>query len=300
MEAWIPMTIAAAALQTVRNGLQKHLKGQLSTTGATFSRFLYAWPLAILYLLLLNQGLGLAIPTPNAEFAMHCAVGGLAQIGGTAALVQLFSYRNFAVGTAYSKTDTVQAALFGIVVLGDAVSAMAGAAILISLVGVIAISTARQTIGLTTVLHQLVGKAALMGLLSGAGFGISAVSYRGAALALGDGDSVTQAALTLVVVLIYQTLLMGGYMRLVDFAQLKAVLCAWPVGIWVGVSGMLGSACWFTAMAMQNAAYVRAVGQVELVFTIAVSALVFREKTTRRELFGILLLILGILLLILS
>lgn len=299
MEIWIPITIAAAALQTVRNGLQKHLKGRLNTTGATFSRFLYAWPLAILYLLLLNLGLGLAIPTPNAEFAVHCAIGGLAQIGGTAALVQLFSYRNFAVGSAYSKTETMQAALFGIVVLGDTVSAMAGAAILVSLTGVIAISTAHQTIGLTSVLRQLIGKPALMGLLSGAGFGISAVSYRGAALALGEGGSVMQAALTLVVVLIYQTLLMGGYMRLVDFAQLKAVLRAWPIGIWVGVSGMLGSAGWFTAMAMQNAAYVRAVGQVELVFTIAVSALVFREKTTRRELLGIVLIVLGILLLIL-
>ena len=300
MELWIPITIAAAALQTVRNGLQKHLKGRLNTTGATFSRFLYAWPLAILYVLLLTGVAGLAVPAPNAGFAVHCLIGALAQIGGTAALVHLFSFRNFAVGTAYSKTETAQAALFGIVVLGDAVSATAAGAILVSLVGVITISTARQKVRLASLFKHLFDKPALMGILSGAGFGIAAVSYRGAALSLGEDSFVMRAALTLAVVLVFQTVVMGAYMRLAEPAQLVAVARAWRVGIWVGLSGMLGSVGWFTAMAIQNASYVRAVGQVELVFTIAVSALLFREKTTRPELFGIVLIVGGILLLVLA
>ena len=300
MELWIPITIAAAALQTVRNGLQKHLKGRLNTTGATFARFLYAWPLAILYVALLIGVAGLTVPAPNAAFAVHCVIGGLAQIGGTVALVHLFSFRNFAVGTAYSKTETAQAALFGMVVLGDGVGAAAAGAIMVSLIGVIAISTARQKVRLATLHKHLFDKPALMGILSGAGFGIAAVSYRGAALSLGDDSFVMRAALTLAVVLVFQTVLMGAYMRLAQPAQLVAVARAWRVGIWVGLSGMLGSVGWFTAMAIQNAAYVRAVGQVELVFTIAVSALLFREKTTRRELLGIVLIVAGILALVLA
>jgi len=42
IESWIPITFAAAFLQNLRSALQKHLKGQLSTAGATFSRFLFA------------------------------------------------------------------------------------------------------------------------------------------------------------------------------------------------------------------------------------------------------------------
>ena len=47
MELWIPITIFAAFMQNLRSSLQKYLKGQLSTSGATFSRFAYAAPLAL-------------------------------------------------------------------------------------------------------------------------------------------------------------------------------------------------------------------------------------------------------------
>jgi hypothetical protein len=47
MELWIPITIAAAFLQNLRSALQKHIKGRLSTSGAAYARFLYAWPLAL-------------------------------------------------------------------------------------------------------------------------------------------------------------------------------------------------------------------------------------------------------------
>jgi drug/metabolite transporter (DMT)-like permease len=62
---------------------------------------------------------------------------------------------------------------------------------------------------------------------------------------------------------------------------------------------MLASACWFTAMTIQNAAYVRALGQVELLFTFAAGHLFFRERSNALELIGIGLVAGGILLLLL-
>ena len=55
MEAWIILSIAAAAFQTLRFMLQKHLSmGALSAGGATFARFIYSVPfvvtLALVYL----------------------------------------------------------------------------------------------------------------------------------------------------------------------------------------------------------------------------------------------------------
>jgi drug/metabolite transporter (DMT)-like permease len=78
------------------------------------------------------------------------------------------------------------------------------------------------------------------------------------------------------------------------------VLKSWKVSGWVGVTGMMGSVGWFTAMTIQNAAYVRALGQIELVFTFVAAHFFFREKTTRLELFGILLVVAGILVLLLG
>jgi drug/metabolite transporter (DMT)-like permease len=300
MELWIPITIGAAFFQNLRSALQKHLKGSLSTSGATFARFLFAVPFAGVYL----AGLHLVLGDPgidfNGTFAVHTMVGGLAQIVGTALLVSLFSMRNFAVGTAYSKTETAQTALFSLVIVGEAVSMAAAIAILVSLAGVIALSTARSSANPIDLVRQLTGRAALTGIASGAGFGIAAVSYRAAALSLGGEGFLLQAGYTLGCVLIFQTLIMAAYLRFREPGQITRLLGQWRVAIWVGVAGMVASAGWFTAMTIQNAAYVRALGQVELIFTFIASVLVFREKSTAIEIAGIGLIVVGILILVLG
>lgn len=299
MDAWIPITVAAAFFQNLRSALQRHLKGVLTTTGATFSRFAYAAPLALVYVAALAAFTGEDLPTPNPTFVAYAAVGGLAQITATALLLYSFSFRNFAVGTAYSKTETVQTALFGIVILGDPLGLGAAAAIVISLIGVMAISVARTRMSLLGLLTSLAEKPALVGIASGAFFGLSATSYRGASLALGDGGFLIRAAYTLACVTVFQTLVMALYMRVREPGQVSAVLRAWRVAVWAGISGMVASACWFTAMTIQNAAYVRALGQIELVFTFAAAIFFFRERPNRTEVAGIVLVIGGILLLLL-
>ena len=299
MDAWIPITVAAAFFQNLRSALQKHLKGRLSTTGATFSRFAYAAPLALLYVAALAVLAGHDLPAPNSTFVAYAVIGGLAQITATALLLYSFAFRNFAVGTTYSKTETVQTAIFGIVLLGDPLGLGAAAAIVISLIGVMAISVARTRTTFLGLLTSLLEKPALIGIASGAFFGLSAISYRGASLSLGDHGFLIRAAYTLACVTVFQTLVMALYMRLREPGQVTAVFRAWRVAAWAGISGMVASACWFTAMTIQNAAYVRALGQIELVFTFAASILLFREWPNRAEVIGILLVIAGILLVLL-
>jgi drug/metabolite transporter (DMT)-like permease len=299
VDAWIPITLAAAFFQNLRSALQKHLKGVLSTTGATFSRFAYAAPLALLYVAALTALSGQDLPAPNPTFIVYAVVGGLAQITATALLLNSFSFRNFAVGTAYSKTETVQTAIFGLVILGDPLGIGAAAAIVISLIGVMAISVARTRMSLLGLLTSLLEKPALIGIASGAFFGLSAISYRGASLSLGEHGFLIRAAYTLACVTVFQTLVMALYMRLREPGQVSAVFRAWRVAAWAGISGMIASACWFTAMTIQNAAYVRALGQIELVFTFAAAVFFFHERPNRTEVIGISLVIGGILLLLL-
>ena len=300
MELWVPVTLAAAFMQNLRSALQKHLKGALSTSGATFCRFVYAVPLAIVYVMLLGEGYDLEWPTPNPRFALFAVLGGVAQIAATALLVYLFSLRNFAVGTTYSKTETVQTALFGLLILGEPVSPAAALAIAISLTGVMAISVARSALTPRNLLLGWTGRSALIGVLSGTFFGVSAVSYRAASLSLGGDGFLMQAAFTLACVLVFQTALMALWIRVREPGELTRVARAWRVAAFVGVSGMLGSAGWFTAMTLENAAYVRALGQVELVFTFIASWFFFRERSTGLEVGGVLLVVAGILLLLLG
>ncbi len=294
MELWIPITIAAAFMQNLRSALQKHLQSSLGTRGASFVRFGYGFPLAILYVLVLNRFVGLPFPSLNATFAFWAVIGGLAQIFATMLLVYLFSLRNFAVGTAYSKTEPVQAAIFGFVLLGERVTFGAVIAIIVGVLGVMLISVARTTLSWRNIFASLTGRTALIGIASGAVFGVSAVAYRSASLSLDGSGPIMNAAVTLACVTTFQTLFMLVWMAWKDAGEIVQVLKSWRTSALVGISGVLGSACWFTAMSLQQVAYVRALGQIELVFTFMASWFLFHERVNRTEVAGCLLIVCGI------
>ena len=296
MPLWIPITIAAAFFQNLRSGLQKRLKGSMGTTGATFVRFGFGLPFALIYLVAVAQITGEPIPAPNGVMFLAVLCGGLAQIGATFLLVYLFGLRNFMVGTAYSKTEPVQAALFGFLILGETVSPLALLAVVAGVIGVVLISVGNS--GSRSVVTGLMSRAAGIGIASGALFGVSAVAFRAAALALPEGSAPLRAAFTLVVTLAIQTAAMLAWMAVKDRAELSRVARAWAPGLLVGLAGAGASAGWFTAMTLQKVAYVRALGQIELVFTFATSVFWFREKVSRLECLGAAVIVLAILALI--
>ncbi len=291
VELWIPITVFAAFLQNVRSVLQKRVTGDLSVNGASYTRFCFALPFVWVYLgWLASRG---AVPAIHGEYLAYCLAGGIAQILGTAFLVASFTHDNFAVGTAFSKTEAAQTALFGLVILGDTMTLTAAGGILVSLLGVLVLSTPGR-------LDRLRGNRALwLGLASGAGFAVSAVSYRAAALSLDEGDFLMRAGLTLAITVTLQSLLMGAYLLAREPGELGRVVRSFRISLWVGLVGAVASACWFTAMALVNAGLVRALGQVELLFTFAASIWFFGEQVKGREVLGALLVVVGLWLLLL-
>ena len=103
------------------------------------------------------------------------------------------------------------------------------------------------------------------------------------------------AAVTLACVTTFQTVFMLIWMLWKDKREIVQVLVTWRSSSLVGIAGVLGSAGWFTAMTLQQVAYVRALGQIELVFTFMASWLLFRERVNAMELAGCLLIVSGIL-----
>ena len=304
IELWVPITIFAAFCQNLRSAVQKHLKGVLSNTGATFSRFGYGLPVVFAYVLALRYGAGMAWPEPNPVFVIYILIGGATQICATFLLVWLFSFRDFAVGTTYSKTEAVQAALFGLVILGDGLSPAGTVAIAVSLVGVLLLSTAKTGLEWRQLLLGWTERTALIGMFSGTLFGVSAVAFRAASLSLGGAPGGSgpefpmQAGFTLAGAILAQTLAMAAWMSWREPGQLRAVLRSWRWASVAGLAGALSSIGWFTALTIQNAAYVRALGQIELLFTFGAGILIFRERSSRLEVTGILLVTAGILILV--
>ena len=298
MDAWIPITLAAALAQTFRFMLQKQLKVTgLSTAGATFARFIYSAPLVAVLITIYARSSGQAFPQMPGRFWVFALSGGLTQILATMCVVALFSHRNFAVGITFKKTEVVLTAIVGFVLLGEGVARAGALAIGIGLLGVLLLSDPPGGTGRFAA--RILNRAAGLGLLSGVFFAVSAVGYRGASLSLGGGDVVLRAGTTLAIVTASQTLALGLWLTWRQRGQIARVLANWRIAGLVGVTSMIGSFFWFTAFTLQNAAYVNALGQVELIFSLAASALFFREKITPRELAGMALLGLGILVLIL-
>lgn len=302
MELWSLITVGSAFLQNLRSVLQKHLKGRMGTTGATFVRFGYGVPFALTYLAVLHYGLGRPLPLPNGAFAFWAVIGAFAQISATFLLVHLFSFRNFAVGTAYSRTEPAQAALIALALFGETITVPTLTAIIVSVLGVMLISVARTTLTLPALFTSVVSRTALIGLLSGLFFGVSGIAYRSASLALQPSlpapDSVMQASFTLVLVILVQTFAMLLWMLWRDRAELRRVGAAWKIGILVGFVGATASFGWFTAMTLQQVAVVKALAQVEMLFTFASSVFFFKEKINRLEVAGCVLIVAGVLLLL--
>ncbi len=201
---WAVFTIVAAAAQTVRNATQRELTGKLGTVGATLVRFLFGCPFAVIFLLAM-LGTGAALPRPPLSFWPWLLDGALAQVAATALMLAAMEERSFVVAIAYIKTEPVQVALFGLLFLGDAVTPVMAAAIMIATAGVIVMSTKGSA------LRGASGRRwrpTVLGLSAGACFALSAIGFRGAILSLHDPSYAVAATFTVAAGLTVQSMLL--------------------------------------------------------------------------------------------
>jgi drug/metabolite transporter (DMT)-like permease len=290
---WAVFTLIAAAAQTVRNAAQRELTGELGTVGATHVRFLFGCPFALAFLLAM-LGTGVALPRPTSSFWPWLLDGALAQIAATALMLAAMEERSFVVAIAYIKTEPVQVALFGLLFLGDAVTPVMAAAIVIATAGVIIMSLR----GGTWSGASGGWRPTALGLSAGACFALSAIGFRGAILSLHDPSYAMAATFTMAAGLLLQAALMTLYLALCDRAVLTAILAAWRPSVFAGFMGALASQFWFLAFALTTAANVRTLALVEVLFAQAISHFVFRQPVSRREGVGITVIVTGVVLLI--
>lgn len=284
---WIALTIFAAAAQTVRNTAQRRLTDELGTLGATLVRFLYGLPLLALWLGLVLPAGQAPFPIRATGFAMWVLVAALSQMAGTALLLRAMAARSFAIGLVYSKSEIIQVALFSTIFLGEALSLLTAFAIVLATLGAVLLSPRVKSRGWAD-------PAALYGLASGTAFAISVVGYRGATLALPFESPFLGAAQTLFWSQLTQVVLLGAWLLARAPSVVLGVLREWRMSLFAGIAGASASLANVTALAIESASHVRTLILIEVLFTYVVSLKVFRETISRRELLGILLIVVGV------
>ncbi|HPG02544.1 MAG TPA: DMT family transporter [Rhodoblastus sp.] len=290
---WIVFTVAASGAQTARNAMQRDLIATLGTAGATFVRFLFGLPFALLFLALVSAASGVAPPTPGPTSLLWTGFGGVSQILATGLMLAAMREKSFVVAIAYTKTEPVQVALFGLLFLGDRVTGGMAAAIAVATLGVMLMSWPKRSADAAPTSWR----AAVFGLVSAAMFAFSAIGYRAGILALGAPNFVLGASTILALALAIQSGLIVIGLALFDRALLARIFRAWRPSLLAGFMGALASQFWFLAFAIDTAARVRTLALIEMIFAQVVTKKIFQQKTNAREIAGMAIMIAGVVIL---
>ena len=290
---WILFTIFAALMQSVRTAGQKSLSNSITPMSATLVRYVFGLPIAIVYLIALSGGHTidqLSHALTLSEFIWPAMLAGVFQIIATVLLILLFRFRNFMVGTSFAKTESVMTAVIGTLFFAAPLSAFGWIAVVLGVIGVwlMAVPDRNEPWSIYVV---------CLGLGSGACFALTSLWIRQASLSLGI-DVMTSAAITLVLVVTFQSLLCLLYTVVVTPEEFLKITASLPLALFVGATSALGSIGWFTAMSWQNPALVKSLGQIEILFTAMLTLRFFRERIRVVECLGVAMLVFSVVILV--
>lgn len=278
--SWILFTLLAVTMQTFRNALQSKLSGQVHTSGVTLARFLFAPPIALVYLLVLYWWQpSLSIPAFSGQFWGFVLIASIMQIIATSLMVILFKQKNFAVGAGLAKSEALVAGVLGTLFFGSQLSVMGWIGILVGAVAVFVLSGMNRS-------GQLSLQTVLIGFACGTSFALTSLFVREASLVL-DIPFPFSAAWVLLWVLCIQTIALSIYIATKQrqvFSQLKA---NGKMTFATSVTSCIGSIGWFSAMALQDVAYVKTLGQLEVLLTIVISIFWLKNPAQKNEIVGL-------------
>jgi len=289
---WIIVTIFAAFLQNLRFTLQKNINKQVSTFSSSYVRFAFACPFAVILFFIYFKDLSIISDVlAQKKFVIYFITGSLSQIIFTFIMLYLFQFSNFIIGTSLSKTEVIQIVILELVLFGDTLSPLATVGVIISTVGIIIFSVKN----LNLFFKNLFSKTTVIGIITGFFLGLSVVLYRGASLSLEGLDSKFERALcTLFFSVTFQTFLMTIYIYLFEKNQFKKLYENKYQCLTAGFCSFLGTLSWFYAFSLIQSSFVRALGQIELLFSYISSTIFFKEKVKLVEIIGILVFIFGV------
>ena len=280
--SWIAFTLLAALSQSWRNAFQSQLSQHLSVAGTTLARFLFASPLALLYLISLYQWQSVPIPQFSSEFNFYIIGAALMQIVATGLMVILFKLENYAIGAGLAKCEAPVSAILGVLFFGTVLTFTGWIGVILGGIGVLILSSPSGW-------RRLSLKTFSLGLACSSAFALTSLWIREASLSL-QLPFPHSAAWVLFLVILLQTLVITGYLLVKERHTLVAMLARPKLIIMTSLTSVIGSLGWFSAMSLQAVPYVKTLGQVEVVFMIFISYFWLGQRIKNRELMALLLL----------
>ena len=295
---WIVVTIIAAFFQNLRSSFQKKINKDVSTIASTYVRFSFALPLALILFFIYFRDITVIEDIINQPgFLINVTLASIFQVIFTFVLLYLFRFSNFVVGTSLSKTEVVQVAIFEYLILNENLSKLGISGIVISTLGVIILSIK----DLKYFLHNIFSKTTLIGLVSGLFLALSIVYFRSAALSLENFSSNFEKVIsTLLFGLLIPTIILTLYLLFFEKKEFRKLYNDRYDCMLIGIGGFFASLSWFYAFTLIQASFVRAVGQIELLFSYFSSKYLFKEKIKLTEILGIFIFVIGVSVLLIS
>ena len=293
---WIVTSVLGAFFQNARSSIQKKLNTEMSLMASTYVRFAFSLPiLFVVFFIYFGNFNYFIISVQNSNFITYVILASVLQISFTLLFLYLLKFTNFLVGTALSKTEVIQIAFFEFIILKDYLNFYALLGIMISTIGVIIFSTK----DLKNIINGFFSKSTVVGLLCGTLLALSVVFYRGSMEFLEfTNKNFDRALLTLFAATIIQTSLITFYLLLFEISEFKKIKSNIKLSSLAGFFGFSATISWFYSFSLVQAALVRAVGQIELLFSYISSRFMFKEKIRYIEIFGIIIFIFGLILVI--
>lgn len=278
---WIAFTLFAAAMQSWRNAFQNQLSQHVSVTGVTLARFIYASPIAFLYLLILHYWQPEPIPNFNTDFFRFVVSASLSQIIATSLMVVLFKQHNYAIGAGLAKSEAIIAAIVGMLFFGTMLSALGWIGVAIGGLAVFLLSKQPSSKGTSI-------RTILIGLACGLSFALTSLWVREASLTLSTPFP-HRAAWVLVSVISLQAIGLILYLAIFDKNSLLALWQRPRLTLLTSISSCLGSIGWFSAMSLTAVPYVKTLGQIEVFFTMLISVFWLKQPVKRNDAIGLIL-----------
>ena len=293
---WILTSILGAFFQNARSSIQKRLNTEMSLMASTYVRFAFSLPiLLIVFVVYFGNFDYFQLAVQSSNFVIYVVLASVLQISFTLLFLYLLKFTNFLVGTALSKTEVIQIAFFEFIILKDYLNFYALLGIMISTIGVIIFSTK----DVKNIINSFFSKSTVVGLFCGTLLALSVVFYRGSMEFIDfTNKNFDKALLTLFAATLIQTSLITLYLLIFEISEFKKLKSNIKLSALAGLFGFSATISWFYSFSLVQAALVRAVGQIELLFSYVSSRFMFKEKIRFIEIIGIVIFIFGLFLVI--
>ena len=280
--SWIAFTLLAAFSQSWRNAFQSKLSGTMSVAGVTLARFIWAGPIALIYLYALYQWQPVSAPDFSGEFVFYIIAAAIMQILATGLMVMLFKLENYAIGAGLAKCEAPVSAVLSVLFFGTALTMTGWVGVLIGTLGVLIMSSASGW-------RSLSPRVFLLGMACSTAFALTSLWVREASLSIGLPFP-HSAAWVLFLVISLQTVIICTYLFFRERDTLRLIFKKSKLVVMTSLASVIGSLGWFSAMSLQAVPYVKTLGQVEVIFMVLISYFWLGQSIARKDIVALILL----------